>query len=255
MPEPDFMQRFLVPVRFEGQVEVFVPSVGPPPRARKLAEKIALARIAANLDKSGDGLALEVEDAACDAYGTEFGLDETVAEEDWNLCETRSVGGGWDLGSPAPARGELEELKARVAALEPKFLPAGQLPNAPGQWLWWRGNELLLADAEMWKGVLRVSHMGEDVRDNQRRIDEDDFFAPLPKYVYPKGPSDWGATQDPPAGFDQEINPLLAKHAEARNKAYGQAAWMDSVDAMLAETAERRKRETVKGEPTDDDAA
>lgn len=100
MPET---QVFVVPVTFQGEIEVVVPTSVPELRRRALAEKIATARILATLDNPD-----APEDDASEEYAEQFGLDEELAGEEWDACQTDSVSGSWKGGK---ARKRTEGVK------------------------------------------------------------------------------------------------------------------------------------------------
>jgi len=99
-PEPaPALVRYLVPVSFEGSVEVLVPKDIPADRRKVLAEKLAVARILATVEN------VDAPEAdACDEYEEQFGLDEEQAGKEWDAAQvTENVSGKWSGGLAVPA--------------------------------------------------------------------------------------------------------------------------------------------------------
>ena len=94
--------------------------------------------------------------------------------------------GGWHSEVAAVnARGELDALLARIRELEPQWLPAGQLPDADGWWLWATGNCIGAVKVHM--SARGPEYEGPDcfnyaIADN---MDDGDRFARLPAYTAP----------------------------------------------------------------------
>ena len=80
-----------VPVKFEGTVEVEVPTNIPLFRVKALAKSVALAKILATTDNPD-----APEDAACEEYADKYNLIEAVAEMNWDGCKVLSVSGCWE---------------------------------------------------------------------------------------------------------------------------------------------------------------
>ena len=88
------MEKYIVPVSFRGEVEVFVPNGITSEQKKALAEKVAHARILATLDNPD-----APEQEACDEYAEQFQISDEVAGGHWDDCKTGSYGGAWTVGS------------------------------------------------------------------------------------------------------------------------------------------------------------
>ena len=86
------MKKILIPVKFEGMVEVEIPENVPTSRARPLAGNLVLARILATTDNPD-----APEDVACEEYAEKFDLSETVAGKEWDEVVIQGVSGAWTL--------------------------------------------------------------------------------------------------------------------------------------------------------------
>ena len=105
------MKKVLVPVLFEGTVEVLVPDYLSDLMARSIGVHLALAKVVATIENPD-----APEDQACHDYSfvRDGNTDEEAAELEWDTSIVSGISGKWDLLPEDSCPGPLDPTSASI---------------------------------------------------------------------------------------------------------------------------------------------